>query len=230
MKPNTADLWLQRFVDEEMADEEERAFLLECESHPERWRTVALQLVERRTMAQWMRDDVKQVQRRASATTARVMETPRSRVSKGRGFVVGFVVAASLLAVLGVALSRRDGGSRAETAISRPNVVVPGDAKADDEAARPANVFKEVVLTSDDGTSTHPVLLPVYQPAEVSEDASSFAYEEVLPKSVLDRLAMKGLRVQTERRWTYISTEPGRGVLVPEYIPKLQPIAYSGRN
>jgi hypothetical protein len=183
-------------------------------------------------MRRWLRHDAKPVPKQAAATTARVTNLPRNNVATGRGFVFGFALAASVLAVVGVALSRRDGGGLAEIASLPPETkVARGGVEAPvKQTAAPPAVFKEVQLTGDDGAEIHPVLLPVYQPRDVSEDASSFRYEEALPKSVLDRLAKEGLRVQTERRWTYIRTEPGRGVLVPEYTPKLQPIAYSGRN
>src|SRR5687767_12033828 len=93
MTPPDWDLSLQRFVTGEMPDADERAFLAGCEASPDRWRRVALELVEWRTMGRLLGEG-------ATRGVDRAQPTPAPRRQPAWPMLA---VAASLLFLTGAA-------------------------------------------------------------------------------------------------------------------------------
>lgn len=159
--PESEELRLQRFVDDEMSHEEERDFLRVAEKQPSVWREVALAFVEDR---RWRRE--------LESYGAQDSESPPAAAVPLRPLRVRFTAVAALLAISGAVFGYWLGGQASRWVPSdAPSLQAASEtgAAGDGDAERKAGGYRLRLLAGLPEGDARTLELPVATPEEVFE-------------------------------------------------------------
>ncbi len=214
---------LQRFVDRELTSAEEAEFLTGLDARPERWRDLALALVEDRVLRDGLGGLAGAGSSPRSAAPSELAAAVDSR-SSARGVIVRRVFAAAAVAaavMIGVFLGRRF-VERDDPAASGPDVVVE-DGKPvtapthsdSEETDGPVPVARVRLSKQDqDGGSPAELTVPVYDASQLAALERGEA-EPAGSDDVDGELRRRGYSARSQVRYLQGRLADGRRVVIP---------------
>jgi hypothetical protein len=227
------DRLIQRCVDGELTDRQERSLLLRLESSQGGWRALATAFLEDRALRVACEDELQSV-RRMPAAAPRVDARQRpwrlavvvaACVAVAVAFGAGRWSGAPVDDAVTVAGNRDDAGDDAKAAAPGK-----GDLEADDAArlqpsapaAGPQPLMYVSLVNEEDGDELASV--PVYGAADASE-----AWRTAVPplsKQVISDLRQSGYDVSSQWDVLTVPTSDGQEILLPINLSRIQPARF----
>ncbi len=214
---------LQRFVDGEMTDAQERVFLQECETRADGWRSLGLALAEERLWKS-VCQDMTEEQMLFDASPR-----PASPMKSARRSPLAYLAPVALLMVMTFSLGWWSARSRqAPTPISMKKAKTiehrsepktnPSNGASPQRPERPGQGKPQpvmyVTLRSGAEGRTRTIQLPVYERSSLPNDWLPFS-EPVLPSEIQHQLREVGYNVITKRKLYAFTGSDNGPVLMP---------------
>lgn len=196
-------LALQRFLADEMGEHEERRFLAECDLANDRWRTVALEMIEWRTVGRLLDHE------------HAIVVTPESKTKTKPSSLhrwLPYAIAASLLVCFA-------GGWWSGRSLPQMQMVARIEQK--DTIVQPTTPAPVYSTWSD-----QKVTLPVLTEEEAVYPEHPFLQSTHEINVMLGRL---GLEAVPQQSWIIVHNGEDSGVMFPRYAVSLQQIARKDR-
>jgi hypothetical protein len=201
MTDNVNELEIQRCVDGELSDDQQRALLTRLEGTPDGWRLLALAFVEYQVWGEGCRAVV-------GAIPAQTSLCARGPV---RSTARWLAAAAAVVIAVGVGFTA---GQRWGSGPMGPLVAGAGAATGDSaRAERPA---PEPVMNLEfvrDGDSTPEMTIPVFDRQDLG--AEYWDEPDIVPADVRQALFRRGYDVRQQREFVSIPLSDGRQIAVP---------------
>ncbi|HEY2883538.1 MAG TPA: hypothetical protein VGJ15_13920 [Pirellulales bacterium] len=235
--PNFADdwqTWLDRLVDAELTDDQQRHLLLAMEGQPDAWRRCALAFIEAQTLRREFRGLIESSpasDRALSATVA--LSTDVSKVQRGRfqrQSVRWFSVAASFLVAFVLGTAARGLWPQHGSENSVPTLIAAagnhtGSAITSTAANAQQSAGSEITpvtartyhvkVPSDDGQSEQTVEVPLIEGNEKTVESLLSQQNPLLSEAALQTLSSTGHQVEQRRTFYPVQLEDGRQAIVP---------------
>ena len=204
-----SETMIDRLVDGELTDQEQRELLTACDEQPERWKDMALAYVEAQTWRTELSDLVEEPQ--APADTIRMEDhiTPRPQLSSTprrstswRMLQVAAMLFLSLTVGYGIGTINFDSPEKPPGS----NVVI--------QPSAPVNGEQLVVWVPDqESGGLQPMQVPVNNVTNL--DRAKLDQHKELSRELSDALIDDGHEVTQHRTWHPVQLRDGRGAFIP---------------
>ncbi|MDG2382007.1 MAG: hypothetical protein P8N76_10065 [Pirellulaceae bacterium] len=207
------DAIIDRMVDGELNENEQRELLMACDQQPEHWREMALAYVESQTWRDefsiWSAAAVEEdiVEEQKEESVLQLANAP-ARFSTRAGITPWRVL--NVAAMLLLSLTVGYGIGTFEFPASKPsssNIAISPNNKT--------NPAEQVVVwvPNQTGDGLNPMSVPVQNVGNL--DSQQLAKQNQMSSEVLQALESKGHDVTRERTWHPVQLQDGRGAFVP---------------
>lgn len=209
-----SETMIDRLVDGELTEQEQRELLTACEADPERWKDMALAYVEAQTWRSELSNVVKEPQTPPTILRMEDSVTPRSQLSSTppsstrqrstswRMFQVAAMLFLSLTVGYGVGTINLDSPEQPPGS----NVAV--------EPTAPINGEQLVVWVPDqESGGLQPMQVPVNNVTNL--DRSKLNQHQELSRELSNALTDDGHEVTQHRTWHPVQLRDGRGAFIP---------------
>jgi hypothetical protein len=206
----TMQLWIDRCVDRELDDEQQRQLLTWCEEHPGAWRDLALAFVEAQAWGhafkQWSSE-------RTHQNATKIRRATMTRVTPW--FWLSAALLVCTVSLVGYQMSQQSGPAHPVSSTGHTAESASPDAAQDSEPSTPKGKADAIYMLVDDEQrdGVRPVQIPLIDLAEI--DSVRMVPNQSTHRDVWKQLQQSGHRVTHQRIWYPVGLDDGRQVVLP---------------